>query len=139
MMQSLPPSSFDLGARHVHFNAQGLAESVDAATLWSLPPEDLNARFGHLLVSSFEFNEDWATWEMHPDGDELACLLAGQADLMLRPADGPEFTVMLQAGASFLIPRGTWHTARTSQACRLLLVTHGKDTQVAPRSDMERT
>lgn len=138
MNQSAAPSTFDLGARHVYFNRDGLAETVDAATLWSLPPDDINSRFGHLLVSSFEFNEDWATWEMHPDGDELACLLAGEARLILRPADGNETSVTLQAGASFLIPRGAWHTARTSLPCRLLLVTHGKNTQVLPKSAMEQ-
>ncbi|HEX7644052.1 MAG TPA: cupin domain-containing protein [Burkholderiaceae bacterium] len=137
MSQSHSPAAFDLNARHVHFNPQGLAETIDASTLWSLPPDELNARFGHLLVSSFEFNEDWATWEMHPHGDELACLLAGEAELVLRQ-DGKENNVILKAGASFLIPRGAWHTARTSRPCRLLLVTHGKDTQVAPKDEAER-
>ena len=138
MSQSNSSVAFDLNAQHVHFNTQGLAETIDASALWSLAPDQLNTRFGHLLVSSFEFSEDWATWEMHPHGDELACLLAGEAELVLR-RDNKESSVKLQSGSSFLIPRGAWHTARTQQSCRLLLVTHGKDTQVMPKAEMERS
>lgn len=137
MSQPTPSFAFDLNAQHIHFNPQGLAEGIAADALWSLPPDEINARFGHLLVSSFDFSEDWATWEMHPHGDELACMLAGSAQLVLR-SEGKEHVVTLQAGASFLIPRGAWHTALTGQACRLLLVTHGKDTQVVPKAEMEK-
>jgi mannose-6-phosphate isomerase-like protein (cupin superfamily) len=87
-------------------------------------------------VSSFQFNSDWPTWEMHPHGDELACLLEGEADLVLRQTSG-DTVIALKRGDSFLIPQGAWHTARTTSACRLLLVTHGKGTQVVPGDQME--
>lgn len=130
---------FNLAAEHLHFNAEGKAETITADKLWSLAPDELNARFGHLLVSSFVFDGDWATWEMHPHGDELACLLEGRADLVLRGASGQtERVLALKAGDSFLIPQGTWHTARTTSACRLMLVTYGKGTEVVPKEEMER-
>jgi mannose-6-phosphate isomerase-like protein (cupin superfamily) len=140
MNQSIP-GAFDLANEHLHFNAQGKAETIAADRLWSLSPEEMNARFGHILVSSFAFDADWATWEMHPHGDELACLLEGRADLVLRngsDAAAAESVVALQAGDSFLIPQGTWHTARTTSACRLMLVTYGKGTEVMPKEEMER-
>ena len=49
--------------------------------------EDLDARFdgfkGRLLVSSFTFESDWSTWEIHPAGDEIVCLLSGDVTLVL--------------------------------------------------------
>ncbi len=127
---------FDLNNEHVHFNAEGKAELIASAKLWSLPDAEINARFGHLLVSSFPFDSDWPTWEMHPHGDELACLIEGVADLVLRDAAG-DTVIALKSGDSVVIPQGAWHTARTTHACRLLLVTHGKGTQVRPRDHME--
>ena len=34
---------------------------------------------GHLLISSYAFDEDWPTWEVHPAGDEFVILVAGDA------------------------------------------------------------
>ncbi len=127
---------FDLNSEHAHFNADGKAELIASAKLWSLPEAEMHARFGHLLVSSFQFNSDWPTWEMHPHGDELVCLIDGEADLVLREKSG-ETIVALKGGDSFLIPQGAWHTARTANACRLLFVTYGKGTQVVPKEHME--
>jgi hypothetical protein len=43
--------------------------------------EELDARFdqfrGRWLVCSFAFDASWSTWEMHPAGDEIVCLLFG--------------------------------------------------------------
>jgi hypothetical protein len=35
---------------------------------------------GHVLVATFAFDADWPTWERHPAGDELVCLLSGEVD-----------------------------------------------------------
>lgn len=77
-------------------------------TLW----QDLDRHFegfkGRVLVSSFSFHADWETWEMHPAGDEIVCLLSGRASF---------------------VPRGTWHTAHTSQPTTMLFITPGEGTQ----------
>lgn len=48
-------------------------------TIW----QELDQRFdnfkGRVLVSCFSFDADWETWEMHPAGDEIVCLLSGRA------------------------------------------------------------
>lgn len=128
---------FDLANELLHFDAGGKGQAIAADLLWSLPPDEIEKRAGHILVGAFEFDADWATWEMHPHGDELACLLAGSADLVLR-CEGKESVVALKAGDSVLIPQGAWHTARTTTACKLLLVTYGRGTQIKPREEMEQ-
>jgi mannose-6-phosphate isomerase-like protein (cupin superfamily) len=94
--------------------------------------EELDARFdqfkGRLLVSSFSFDSDWSSWEAHPAGDEIVCLLSGDV-LMVLDRDGVEEVTHLQDPGSFVIvPKGTWHTARTSIPTKLLFVTPGEGT-----------
>jgi mannose-6-phosphate isomerase-like protein (cupin superfamily) len=98
--------------------------------------EELDERFEHfkgrLLVSSFSFDSNWSTWEAHPAGDEVVCLLSGDVTLVL-DRNGAEEVVRLRAPGSFvIIPKGTWHTARTSVPSKMLFVTPGEDTQNRP-------
>lgn len=98
--------------------------------------EELDKQFDNfkdrLLVSSFSFDSDWPSWEVHPAGDEIVCLLSGNATLVL-DRDGAEEAVHLREPGSFVIvPKGTWHTARTSVATRMLFVTPGEGTQNRP-------
>ena len=100
--------------------------------------EELDRRFdqfkGRLLVSSFSFESDWETWEIHPAGDEIVCLLSGDV-LMVLDRNGTEETFHLRDPGSFVIvPKGTWHTARTSVATQMLFVTPGEGTQNKPLS-----
>lgn len=78
--------------------------------------EELGRRFdgfkGRLLVSCYRFDSDWETWEMHPAGDEIVCLVSGRAP-----------------GSFVIVPRGTWHTARTRVPTTMLFITPGEGTQ----------
>jgi quercetin dioxygenase-like cupin family protein len=98
--------------------------------------EELGRRFkgfkGHALIATFAFDADWATWERHPAGDELVCLLSGKVTLIL-DRDGTRETVELQkAGEYVLVPKGTWHTARTRVPTWMLFVTPGEGTENKP-------
>jgi mannose-6-phosphate isomerase-like protein (cupin superfamily) len=87
---------------------------------------------GRLLVSSFAFDANWTTWEMHPGGDEIVCLLSGRATLVL-DRDGREDTVELaHPGAFAIVPKGAWHTARTDVPTKMLFVTPGQGTRNRP-------
>jgi mannose-6-phosphate isomerase-like protein (cupin superfamily) len=87
---------------------------------------------GHVLVSTHAFSEDWPTWERHPAGDELVCLLSGEATMVFE-RDGKETPVRLsEPGSYVLVPRGTWHTARTSVSTTMLFVTPGEGTENRP-------
>jgi len=98
--------------------------------------EELDRRFDgfcrHLLVSCFEFDADWSTWERHPAGDEFICLISGRAMLVLERESGEDVVHLDAPGACALVPKGTWHTARTSTPTRMLFVTPGEGTENRP-------
>jgi len=96
--------------------------------------EDLDQRFPdfakHVLVSCHEFTEPWPSWEIHPHGDEVVMLLAGEATLVLRQADGGDTELVLRAAGEYaVVPRGTWHTARVARHARMLFITPGEGTE----------
>lgn len=99
-------------------------------TLW----QELDERFerfrGRVLVSVFAFDEDWPTWERHPAGDEIVCLLSGEAKFFV---EGRREPIELKESGSFLVvPKATWHTAKTVVPTRMLFVTPGERTENKP-------
>jgi mannose-6-phosphate isomerase-like protein (cupin superfamily) len=98
--------------------------------------EELDRRFdgfkGRTLVSSHSFDADWSTWEMHPAGDEIVCLLSGDVEMVLQRHGGEEVTRLREAGSYVVVPKGTWHTARPRVPTTMLFVTPGQDTQNKP-------
>jgi mannose-6-phosphate isomerase-like protein (cupin superfamily) len=84
------------------------------------------------LLSTFAYERDWPNWEKHPNGDEVVMLLEGRTTMVLE-LDGRERLVELAEPCSYVvIPRGAWHTARTSVACRMLALTAGEGTEHRP-------
>jgi len=110
-----------------------------SATLVDVTPtiyEELDNRFdcfkGRVLISCFGFDSDWSAWERHPAGDEIVCLLSGDVRMFL-DRDGVEEMIHLRdAGSYVVVPKGIWHTARTSVATRMLFVTPGEGTENRP-------
>lgn len=101
----------------------------NTATLY----EDLDINFdgfrSHVLISSHAFAEDWSCWERHPAGDELVLLLAGECDLVFRH-EASEHTLSLSSPGDYaIVPKGTWHTARTATPTKLLFITPGEATE----------
>ncbi len=84
---------------------------------------------GHLLVSSYTFDADWPTWEVHPAGDEFVVLLSGDVELVLRREDGDDITRMNEPGTFVIVPRNTWHTARIHSPAAMLFITPGEGTE----------
>ncbi len=124
---------FDLAATFAVLGPQGTAVPVAVTpTLY----EDLDRRFddfkAHRLVSCHTFDSAWPTWEMHPAGDEVVCLLSGEASLVF-DREGREETVHLHApGTYVIVPKATWHTARVAKAAKMLFITPGEGTQNKP-------
>ncbi|MCZ6855322.1 MAG: cupin domain-containing protein [Gammaproteobacteria bacterium] len=84
---------------------------------------------GHLLISRFDFDEPWPTWEIHPHGDEFVYLLSGDVDFVLRTGEGDKTIHVDKPGSYVVVPKGTWHTARPHSPTTMLFVTPGEDTQ----------
>lgn len=83
---------------------------------------------GHVLISSYAFDEDWPTWEVHPAGDEFVILVSGDADLVLARESGEETIRMTEPGTFVIVPRNTWHTARIRKTSIMMFVTPGEGT-----------
>ena len=116
---------------HVHFAEGGATHAIDATpSFW---PDLVSGNRRELeqgrLMTHGEFAKDWDSWEMHPNGDELVLLLSGSVTFVLE-LDGKEHELPLNTtGAFAIIPRCTWHTARTRTACKMLFVTPGRGTE----------
>ena len=106
-----------------------LLEGGDA--FWNLPAEKFDEIGQNWLITEFEFEEDWQTWEMHPHGEEIVYLLSGAMDLTLEK-DGGKETIKLCPKGLVIIPRGTWHTAKVFEPSKMLVITFGKDTEIKP-------
>lgn len=95
--------------------------------------EELDRRFnafkGHVLVSIYEFDKDWPTWERHPAGDEIVCLLSGRATFVF---DGGKQAEVSEPGGFVIVPKGAWHTAKTRVPTKMLFVTPGEGTENKP-------
>lgn len=93
--------------------------------------------FAHLgpgrLVSTYDFSEDWTSWEQHPAGEEVVVLISGALEFVVE-VDGGERKVRLdQAGQFLLVPRGAWHTANVDREAKVLFITPGEGTGHRPR------
>lgn len=85
------------------------------------------------LVSLFRFEESWTSWEMHPEGEEVVCVLQGHVILHQEFPDGTKQSVELGPGDYAINPRGAWHTADAAEPVVALFVTPGKGTTNRPR------
>ncbi len=120
---------------YIHLGPDGT--SVPLAVTESFWADLGSGRFDPLgpgrLVSQFGCTESWASWEMHPHGEELVVLVGGSVDLIVS-ADGEESCVPLRSpGAFAIVPRGAWHTADVHEPCTMLFVTSGEGTEHKPR------
>lgn len=95
--------------------------------------EELDKRFdgfkNHSLISSHRCNNDWPTWEMHPNGDEIVCLISGDVEFSLRNGDGERQFRLRSPGDFVVVPKGVWHTAHVKKSAQLMFVTPGEGTE----------
>ena len=84
------------------------------------------------LLSAFTFEEPWSSWERHPAGEELVMLLSGRATLLLEEDGEPRAVELAAPGDYVLVPKNTWHTARTAVPTTMLFLTPGAGTEHRP-------
>lgn len=105
-------------------------QSVELVKVTPTVYEELDRRFDHfkgrVLVSLFAFDTDWPSWERHPAGDELVCLLSGEATFEL---EGRAPVHLRAPGTYAVVPKGVWHTAHTKVPTRMLFITPGEGTE----------
>ena len=99
----------------------------------------LNASYGgfhnHELIACHEFSEDWSTWEVHPNGDEVVLLLSGAVTFVLESDQGFQSQSLAQPGEYLIVPKGIWHTAKTDVQSKVLFITPGEGTENKPATE----
>jgi quercetin dioxygenase-like cupin family protein len=85
------------------------------------------------IVSLFRFEEPWTSWEVHPAGDEVVCVVQGHMTLHQELPDGSRQSYELGPGEYAINPPGTWHTADADAPVVALFITAGKGTTHRPR------
>ena len=85
------------------------------------------------LVTLLRFSESWASWEKHPNGDELVCLVSGHVTLIQERGGDHVRTELAQPGDFAVNPRDAWHTADVHAESLVLFITAGEGTQGRPR------
>lgn len=110
-----------------------VAAEFGGAEFWSALMEgkrpDVEAGW---LVTAGIHEGTWPHWEMHPEGEELVVLLSGNVTLVLDRDGVTSEHTLDRPGQLVIVPRGTWHHARTESSAHLLFVTAGKGTQHRP-------
>lgn len=119
----------DLKSTYLHLNdGPEVIELPVTETFWQELPTRTDLGDGR-LVSAYVFTEDWDSWEMHPAGEEVVCMLSGAADMHLEEADGVRI-VELRGSGAVIVPRGTWHTAKVHEPSHMLFITRGQGTKI---------
>lgn len=85
------------------------------------------------LVSLYRFEESWTSWEMHPAGDEVVCVVQGRLTLHQQLPDGSEQSIDLGPGEYAINGPGVWHTADADEPVVAFFITAGKGTEHRPR------
>lgn len=131
-MTSRDPRS--LTSSYLRLRPDASVEELEGGeSFWArLAQGELGDFHNEYLVTQFSYDSDWASWEMHPNGDEIVCLLSGQATFVLETASGASEIELVRAGDYVRVPRGTWHTARTRVPTTMLFITAGEGTQHRP-------
>lgn len=74
------------------------------------------------VLSVFTYSETWDYQERHPDGEELAIVLAGNVDFLV---DGghDETPIHIGSGSGWVVPAGIWHRVQPRELSKILFVT----------------
>lgn len=120
-----------LQKEYVVLDKHGGSELWNAEDFWKVvfdpQPSKNEADLGY-LVSQFNFDSDWDSWENHPEGDELVFCISGKIKLVLE-IQSNQTEIDLEPGTYVVVPKNTWHTAKTSEPSSALFVTWGQGTQ----------
>lgn len=112
---------------YVVLSPKGTSEGWSADAFWKMafnPKHPKNTRSMGYLVSAYEFDEDWRSWECHPNGDEVVCCMSGTMTFLLEKKNGVE-KIILNAGEWLVVPKNTWHRALVKKPSKVLFITWG--------------
>lgn len=122
---------FTLDGTYIHLKPDDCARAMEGGDrFWATIQERTDLDEGRLMGVTGQ-SKDWDHWERHPAGEEILTLLSGEMELVL-DMEGGEQRAVLQAGQTFIVPRGIWHRAIVREAGSLMFVTPGAGTEHRP-------
>jgi mannose-6-phosphate isomerase-like protein (cupin superfamily) len=95
---------------------------VDLASATEEPPSPIGNFEFHGCVCGVGSFVGRPPWELHPAGDELLHILAGECQLTVREERG-EITRTLRTGDLVIVPRGCWHSNDAQRGVTMLFMT----------------
>ncbi len=127
-------NALDISSTYLRLRSDASVETLAVdSTFWQrISSGRLGSFHNEFLVADGSYDRDWPMWEMHPNGDEFVCLLSGSATFVLERPHGNTTIELQKTGEFVLVPKGTWHTAKVREPCRILFVTPGEGTQHRP-------
>jgi uncharacterized cupin superfamily protein len=133
MLPGMPESS--LLSTYLRLRSDGGIETLPAEGFWQQLMAGALGNFHHeYLVTTSPYSANWPSWECHPLGEEIVCLISGRVTL-IQERDGQQSRTELSKPGDFALNvRGTWHTADVHEHSLLLFITAGEGTQVRPRT-----
>lgn len=122
---------YDLASTFLRLRPDASIEPLPVdETFWPrLMAGELGDFHNEYLVTSYTFEADWPNWEMHPNGDEIVCLIEGAVTFVLERAGERRTIELAKSGSYVVVPSGTWHTAKVRTSARMLFITAGEGTQ----------
>ncbi len=120
----------NISQKFVVLDADKQASSVTfSPTVFDELNKNFNGFKGCELISVFEFDSDWSSWEIHPHGDEVVILLSGEVSFVF-DMNGQHTSIQLSdSGDYVIVPKGVCATAPPSTHCKMLFITPGEGTQ----------
>lgn len=64
-------------------------------------------------------------WEMHPDTDEWFYILEGEFEMTLLDGETHQH-VVVEAGSTFVVPKGIWHKPGAPKGSKFMYLTPGQ-------------
>jgi mannose-6-phosphate isomerase-like protein (cupin superfamily) len=126
--------AFNAASTYLKLRPDARAEALPVtANFW---PDLIQGRFGDFhneyLVTMHSFDAKWPHWEMHPNGDEIVCLISGSVDMTLDQAGELSTVSLRKVGDFVLVEKGAWHIANPLAATTLLFISAGEGTTHRP-------
>lgn len=127
--------ALNIETTYLRLKPDGMADKLQAGPeFWpNLMAGKLGDFHHEYLVVTSAFGENWPSWEIHPNGDEIVLLLSGSVDFILETEDGEKIIEVRKPGDYAFVPKGTWHTANALAPTTMLFITAGEGTRGRPR------
>ena len=124
-------SALHLSSTYLRLRPDASIEPLSAdSRFWErIAAGELGDFHNEYLVVCHRFESDWNVWEMHPKGDEIVCLLSGSVTFIFEREHGNQAIELTESGSYVIVPKGTWHTAKTRGPCQMLFITAGEGTE----------